>query len=235
MNNLSNLTRSSLSRLQLSKLTKLVLILTAFYSLLWVYFLSMSDQCQFYVVAANISLITLFAIFPNLFFNFNCTGLVLLLMGIIKSFDNNLSSSNEACLATTNIYFTKFSKWLFEGLFLAISSLTLLCLAKHMFSIVEEPSDENVKPEFTTFDLESYVLNSSDMENLPNKLQDLCPICFETFDEHNEVSIIKNCQHSYHKRCITFWFQKNLSCPMCRTKVGSIKESNPDLSTSRFL
>ena len=145
-------------------------------------------------------------------------------MGPIKTFDKMSSQSNETCSSILSQNFAKFSISLFEGLFLGLSLLTLLCLAKQMFSIVEESStNDNENLELSGLSLKNYTLNSLGIESVSIQLQDLCPICYETFDETREVSMIRNCKHIYHKDCIISWFQKNLNCPICRGKLDQPK------------
>jgi hypothetical protein len=50
-------------------------------------------------------------------------------------------------------------------------------------------------------------------------LQETCPICLDNFKE-KEFYRTLTCSHSFHKKCIDRWFNKdNDFCPMCRLKV----------------
>lgn len=46
-----------------------------------------------------------------------------------------------------------------------------------------------------------------------------CLICFDTFEETKESprSIKCSCtDNMYHEKCLTTWFEKSCSCPVCR-------------------
>ena len=48
----------------------------------------------------------------------------------------------------------------------------------------------------------------------------ICPICFIFYKPDDNLTILK-CGHSYHKSCISTWFQSRESgnkCPACRKK-----------------
>ena len=42
-----------------------------------------------------------------------------------------------------------------------------------------------------------------------------CCICLDKFDE-NGKSIVLKCNHRFHTNCIINWFEKELTCPLCR-------------------
>lgn len=44
-----------------------------------------------------------------------------------------------------------------------------------------------------------------------------CPICYEKVGKGVELK----CNHAYHSNCISTWFMKNTTCPMCRYDVVS--------------
>ena len=45
---------------------------------------------------------------------------------------------------------------------------------------------------------------------------DPCTICLESLDTD---AYTLNCQHAFHKKCVTEWLQQNNNCPLCRTIV----------------
>ena len=49
---------------------------------------------------------------------------------------------------------------------------------------------------------------------------DSCCICIEEYNDKDDLIILKNCQHSYHKVCINTWLSKENICPMCRMYIG---------------
>jgi len=49
-----------------------------------------------------------------------------------------------------------------------------------------------------------------------------CAICLSNINPNNAPSIVTlPCYktHIFHRRCITKWFDKNASCPLCKTKI----------------
>ncbi|XP_060171063.1 uncharacterized protein LOC132602058 [Lycium barbarum] len=47
------------------------------------------------------------------------------------------------------------------------------------------------------------------------ELGDICPVCFEIFEEKSVV-VITPCSHLFHRRCIFPWLSENDTCPTCR-------------------
>lgn len=58
--------------------------------------------------------------------------------------------------------------------------------------------------------------NSSNSSS--SKDSDTCVICIEPL-QSKQTTIILDCNHIYHKDCILDWFNKELTCPMCRKPV----------------
>jgi hypothetical protein len=46
-----------------------------------------------------------------------------------------------------------------------------------------------------------------------------CAVCLETPAIGAEIRKIRACGHSFHRRCIDIWFQRNVHCPVCRHDV----------------
>lgn len=42
-----------------------------------------------------------------------------------------------------------------------------------------------------------------------------CPICYENVGK----GVVLKCNHAYHPECISTWFIKSTTCPMCRYDV----------------
>ena len=42
----------------------------------------------------------------------------------------------------------------------------------------------------------------------------ICSICLENFNNDDEVRVL-NCNHYYHDKCISKWFERNSKCPLC--------------------
>ena len=45
-----------------------------------------------------------------------------------------------------------------------------------------------------------------------------CSICFENF--HDKPKIFLPCGHSFHGDCILKWFNKDMSCAICRKRLS---------------
>ena len=50
----------------------------------------------------------------------------------------------------------------------------------------------------------------------PEQSYEECSVCLEQFITEEEVVSLQ-CSHIFHEKCITLWFQKQYSCPLCRT------------------
>ena len=53
-----------------------------------------------------------------------------------------------------------------------------------------------------------------EMDTLP----DPCTICLEPITA-NDVTVELHCGHKFHSACIAEWFQKELTCPNCRSPL----------------
>ena len=43
---------------------------------------------------------------------------------------------------------------------------------------------------------------------------EICSICIETYRENDLIFTLK-CGHTYHKECISKWYDKKATCPYC--------------------
>ena len=61
-----------------------------------------------------------------------------------------------------------------------------------------------------------YMLDENNIVELNNKFVDnnTCSICIDEINK-NKITL-KNCNHTFHKKCIDSWLKKNSSCPICR-------------------
>ncbi len=50
---------------------------------------------------------------------------------------------------------------------------------------------------------------------------DDCAICLEPLSSNQEETYSLNCQHQYHRDCITRWLHTNPNCPLCRQPVDA--------------
>ncbi len=53
-----------------------------------------------------------------------------------------------------------------------------------------------------------------------NRVEELCAICYEDYEEEDEVKIMECAgEHVFHKKCIDKWLLKSLKCPKCNIDV----------------
>ena len=61
-------------------------------------------------------------------------------------------------------------------------------------------------------------LHKSFLKELNEGLIKECVICLNQI-KIDDTIVILPCKHYYHKECISQWFQKNKSCPICRIEI----------------
>ncbi|XP_076811641.1 RING finger protein 145-like [Clavelina lepadiformis] len=61
-------------------------------------------------------------------------------------------------------------------------------------------------------------------EELEEKEDDLCPICYQAME--SDVRIM-HCQHLFHENCLKKWFYIQDKCPMCYAEFKSTSQSMP--------
>ena len=44
-----------------------------------------------------------------------------------------------------------------------------------------------------------------------------CSICLDVIEDN--VITLQKCKHQFHRSCITMWFEKNNTCPLCRETI----------------
>ena len=54
--------------------------------------------------------------------------------------------------------------------------------------------------------------------------QDMCSICFTSFNQMSFVVQMPSCGHLFHHNCIKMWLDKNPICPICRFNVFTFFE-----------
>lgn len=63
--------------------------------------------------------------------------------------------------------------------------------------------------------------------NIISPMNTSCPISLETFNENDEVTIIRYCGHIFTTVNIQNWFRSNCKCPVCRYDIRNYVQSNP--------
>ena len=55
--------------------------------------------------------------------------------------------------------------------------------------------------------------------DISDPISDICPISYETFQEHDVVCEIRNCGHIFHQNALSEWFRTHSTCPVCRRDI----------------
>jgi hypothetical protein len=66
----------------------------------------------------------------------------------------------------------------------------------------------------------SHLITYSSFENLEDPINRSCPISHEEFQPTDEVIMINSCKHIFKKASLLTWFNRNRTCPCCRTILG---------------
>ena len=68
-------------------------------------------------------------------------------------------------------------------------------------------------------------------QDVANESIAICCICLDALTSGAADHHVLQCCHRFHKKCITEWFSKSTSCPMCRQTVPSeARRRRPHLS-----
>lgn len=110
-------------------------------------------------------------------------------------------------------YFSRKTKfWIF--LLISIFIYSYYSLMNSFFKLALE---EIKYPEWNN-DLLDIFTKSIRYQNNMSKTD--CSICMENFIHNEEIREINcNCNSIYHQECITRWFEKKCSCPLCRKSL----------------
>ena len=78
---------------------------------------------------------------------------------------------------------------------------------------------------------EHYFYNDINEENSIEK--DICVICWTHTEKDNiikklsdftHITVTCKCNPKIHELCLNYWINKNMSCPICRTKIFNPKQ-----------
>jgi hypothetical protein len=85
-----------------------------------------------------------------------------------------------------------------------LSPFIILCIIRILYHFIKHKI--NYKKKYRTIiDGDKEILNKN------------CSICLNS--DLNELYVILDCKHIFHKKCIDNWFQRVRSCPNCRLEV----------------
>ncbi|KAF4351243.1 hypothetical protein G4B88_019345 [Cannabis sativa] len=61
----------------------------------------------------------------------------------------------------------------------------------------------------------------------------VCAVCLSEFAEEEELRILPECLHSFHKSCVDTWLFSHSTCPICRTKTALLSPLPPEIGRYR--
>ena len=59
-----------------------------------------------------------------------------------------------------------------------------------------------------------------------------CVVCFNEFENGDEVGWSESCDHIFHRDCIYSWLLKHPECPCCRRNFFNIPDKGEEKSSS---
>ena len=104
------------------------------------------------------------------------------------------------------------------GVFNTVSSIPRFNLYDDVLERVMQESLETHNQLNRTDDFIEFTnINYSDIEN-KDKYDNSCSICLVEFEDTSDIGIT-NCEHIFHKDCITEWSRYKKDCPVCREEL----------------
>jgi hypothetical protein len=76
-------------------------------------------------------------------------------------------------------------------------------------NIINSPSREQI----------NRAIENKIYSSIESPLNTTCPIGLRSFEDNEEVSIIRFCSHIFSKEDLELWFQENTRCPLCRYDI----------------
>ena len=55
-----------------------------------------------------------------------------------------------------------------------------------------------------------------------------CPISLDTFNENDQVTVIRHCGHIFKPDQLNEWFRSNCACPICRYDIRDYVQNNSE-------
>ena len=129
----------------------------------------------------------------------------------------------------TGLQFSDGTEYIFKSMVFLLVTCSVVCgcfRGAHMdYTIRSRRNRERYRTSLTSreSDLATYLIEhthpgSGDEEDINDKDNDTCAICIEPFSSKH-TNIILDCGHKFHSACIISWFEKELTCPICRKPV----------------
>ena len=109
---------------------------------------------------------------------------------------------------------------------LIVMSIVCYCILKNIIRYIRERRElariREMSGVFYDVELARYDFSGCFDEKIyPNLTieQTKCVICFEDYEENENVCELKKCKHCFHKHCINQWLNEKSVCPICREEV----------------
>ena len=128
----------------------------------------------------------------------------------------------------TGIQISDGTEFIFKSMVFLLVTCSVVCgcfRGAHMDYINRSRNRERYRTSLTSreSDLATYLIEhthpgSGDEEDINDKDDDTCAICIESFS-NKSTNIILDCGHKFHSACIISWFEKELTCPICRKSI----------------
>ena len=154
---------------------------------------------------------------------------------ITEGFDDGLNNDldpSELPYNGTLLGVSPESQFMFRILILGIVSFSITC------ACIKTCSNSNQTRNYTSSNRQ-IISNHSNRQNEDNLTQFLidhrhitspksndssedcgtCAICIEPFNP-SEDNLVLDCNHEFHVQCIVSWFEKDLTCPICRKELN---------------
>lgn len=128
----------------------------------------------------------------------------------------------------TSIQFSDGTEFLLKSMVFMLVTCSVVCgcfRGAHMDYTNRSRNRERYRTSLTSreSDLATYLIEhthpgSGDEEDINDKDDNTCAICIESFS-NKHTNIILDCGHKFHSACIISWFEKELTCPICRKSI----------------
>ena len=203
-------------------------------------------DCLTRIVIANTILACILLTKPKLLFSFDSVVLVLFLLWMSRTNDNDMKkkcenpTKNLFLEASIRIFELFIDFFTFYMIFLGIAVIFQILRAIWQTGFHEDTSDAEENPagltpvELGNLEVKTYShhVNSSADGSTEGGTTDeeLCSICISAYQLEEKIIVIPGCKHMFHENCIKDWLKTLAVCPYCRRNVrsGEVPSSSTD-------